>query len=137
MPSWGWAPPRAPCVFLFLFSPARPQPLDLRAAHLPWNQKRSALQPCLPLRGCVCHGQGLAARYVCTFPTIGLIVGVPRRLCLHNAPNLDESRRSTSRLSREASAPALKLSQAASSIPGQYGSSSAKRCEHVEVTFSD
>ena len=66
-----------------------------------------------------------------------MIVGVPRRLCLHNAPNLDESRRSTFRLSREASAPAQKLSQVATSMLGQCGSSSAKRCEHVEVTFSD
>ena len=39
-------------------------------------------------------------------------------------------------LSRQASAPALTLSHAASSMPGQCGSSSAKRCEHVEVTFS-
>ena len=66
-----------------------------------------------------------------------MIVGVPRRLCLHNAPNLDENGADASRLSREASAPALKLSLAASSMLGQYGSSSAKRCDHVEVTFSD
>ena len=66
-----------------------------------------------------------------------MIVRVPRRLCLQHTPNLDENGADASRLSREASAPALKLSQAASSMLGQYGSSSAKRCEHVEVTFSD
>ena len=48
----------------------------------------------------------------------------------------DESRRRQVRLSRQASAPALTLSHAASSMPGQCGSSSAERCEHVEVTFS-
>ena len=42
-----------------------------------------------------------------------------------------------SQLSRQASAAALKLLQAPPSMLGQYGSSSAKRCEHVEVTFSD
>ena len=37
--------PRPPCVFLFLFFPARPQPLPLtpRAVHLTENQKHSAL----------------------------------------------------------------------------------------------
>ena len=62
--------------------------MSLEVAAVP---RRQLLKPCLPRRGCDCHGQGLAARYVCTFPTIGLIVGAPRRLCLHNAPNLDES----------------------------------------------
>ena len=78
----------------------------------------------------------MAASHVCTFRTIGLIVGVPRRLCLHNAPNLDESRRSTFRLSRQASAAALTLSQAPASMSEECGFSSAKRGEHVELTFS-
>ena len=79
----------------------------------------------------------MAARYVCTFRIICLIVGMPRRLCLHNVCSNAENGADASRLSREASAPAQKLSQAAASMLGQCGSSSAKRCEHVEVTFSD
>ena len=61
---------------------------------------------------------------------------VPRRLCVHNVCQHAESRRRQVRLSRQASASSLTLSHAASSMPGQCGSSSAKRCEHVEVTFS-
>ena len=78
----------------------------------------------------------MTAGHDSTFRTIGLSVEVPRRLCVHNVCHVDESRRRQVRLSRQASAPALTLSHAASSMPGQCGSSSAKRCEHVEVTFS-
>ena len=40
---WGPGPPLRAPVFLFLFSPARPPPLTLRAAHSPRDQKHSAL----------------------------------------------------------------------------------------------
>ena len=98
--------------------------------------RRHQLQLCLPRRSSDCHGQGLTSGHDFTFRTIGPSVEVPRRLCVHNVCQHDESRRRQVRLSRQASAPALTLSHAASSMPGQCGSSSAKRCEHVEVTLS-
>ena len=55
---------------------------------------------------------------------------------MHIVCQHDESRRRQVRLSRQASASSLKLSQAPADMLGQCGSSSAKRCEHVEVTFS-
>ena len=78
----------------------------------------------------------MTAGHDSTFRTIGPSVEVPHRLCVHNVCQHAKSRRRQVRLSRQASAPALTLSHAASSMPGQCGSSSAKRCEHVEVTFS-
>ena len=38
---------RAPCVFLFLFFPARPPPLTPRAVHSTGDQKHSALPVCV------------------------------------------------------------------------------------------
>ena len=98
--------------------------------------RRHQLQPSLPRRGSDCHGRGLTTGHDCTFLTIGPSVEVSRRLCVHNVCHVDESRRRQVRLSRQASASSLKLSQAPANMPGQCGSSSAKRCEHVEVTFS-
>ena len=68
--------------------------------------------------------------------TIWPSVATPRRLCLHNVCSNAESRRSTFRLSRQASAAALTLSQAPASMSEECGFSSAKRGEHVELTFS-
>ena len=95
-----------------------------------------AATPWLTRRGRDCHGQGLTAGHHSTFRTIGPSVEVPRRLCVHNVCQHAESRRRQVRLSRQASASSLKLSQAPANMLGQCGSSSAKRCEHVEVTFS-
>ena len=78
----------------------------------------------------------MTAGHDSTFRTTGPSVEVPRRLCVHNVCQHAESRRRQVRLSRQASASSLKLSQAPADMLGQCGSSSAKRCEHVEVTFS-
>ena len=92
------------------------------------------MRPCLPRRDS--DGRGLTSGHDSTFRTTGPSVEVPRRLCVHNVCQHDESRRRQVRLSRQASASSLKLSQAPADMLGQCGSSSAKRCEHVEVTFS-
>ena len=72
---------------------------------------------------------------VCTTPSVNM----PRdesRSRVNQSRQHAESRRRQVRLSRQASASSLKLSQAPANMLGQCGSSSAKRCEHVEVTFS-
>ena len=56
--------------------------------------------------------------------------------CLDNTAVQHVKREHEPMLSRQASASSLKRSGAAKSICEESGSSLAKRCEHVEVTFS-